>query len=780
MTTKVSLLLDAQGGKAAKAEIDALTSSVRKAGDAAQDTGRKTAEGARAVEIAQRSAATSTTQLARSQTLAAGATGNLVAQFNDIGMMLAAGQNPLQLAIQQGTQITQVIGPMGAAGAARALGSAFIGMLSPINLITVGVIAVGATMIQWLTSAGEEAVSLEDQIEGLADALSALKSAQDRLSEPFEALRDVFGEQTAAAREFLEIQRNIAAAQTQMAISDATSGFADQFGKFSDTTREGLAPVFDELNRLNAEATRLRTEIATAGSAETLGLNRSLLQVEDQLTVLEVYETSLSDLMTKFDLTRPAAEQLAMAISDVGNAVGPEAQAEAAQELARQINIATDGLSSADGATNDLYQSLLDIVIKGMEFAALDLAEPLDEAADAGLRLSSAASVVAGELYDAQTALGLLAAMEPAEGWLSGAVSMAAALAGNLWDAVNAYNTFATSTPAAMGPAGAPISGVPQAGPDDGEWSGPTPPTRPFELGLTDLTPSGGARGGGGGGDPAEEAARLMEQLQDRTDALLGRLDPLVAATQEYEEAQNTLNDAWEAGIITADEHAAAMAKVSEEYAASRAEASGAAQAWQFVGQTGNDVLMDIAAGAMSLEEAALKAAAALAQAVLQGALLGEGPFGDLFGGSSIVEMIVGSINGGTAAPALPGKAGGGMITGPGTGTSDDVLMWGSNGEFVVTAAATARYRPMLEAMNAGSPLPGFARGGMIGGGAGGGGAALGGNTLNATFDLRGARGNAEIEEAAYRGMNRALAEFKAYDLPIAVRAINSDPTRIG
>ena len=120
------------------------------------------------------------------------------------------------------------------------------------------------------------------------------------------------------------------------------------------------------------------------------------------------------------------------------------------------------------------------------------------------------------------------------------------------------------------------------------------------------------------------------------------------------------------------------------------------------------------------------------------------------------------------------------MITGPGTGTSDDVLMWGSNGEFVVTAAATARYRPMLEAMNSGSPLPGFARGGMVGGSGGGGGASGGGMTLNATFDLRGARGNAEIEEAAYRGMNRALEDFKAYDLPVAMRRINGDPTRIG
>ncbi|MFV0303557.1 MAG: phage tail length tape measure family protein, partial [Paracoccus sp. (in: a-proteobacteria)] len=72
---------------------------------------------------------------------AAGANANLVSQFNDIGVMLAAGQNPLQLALQQGTQISQVLTQMGGGvGALRALGSAFVGMLNPISLATIGVI----------------------------------------------------------------------------------------------------------------------------------------------------------------------------------------------------------------------------------------------------------------------------------------------------------------------------------------------------------------------------------------------------------------------------------------------------------------------------------------------------------------------------------------------------------------------------------------------------------------------------------------------------------------
>ena len=55
--------------------------------------------------------------------------------------------------------------------------------------------------------------------------------------------------------------------------------------------------------------------------------------------------------------------------------------------------------------------------------------------------------------------------------------------------------------------------------------------------------------------------------------------------------------------------------------------------------------------------------------------------------------------------------AAGGFISGPGSGTSDSIAARLSNGEFVVNAAATARNRAALEAINANR----FADGGMVG-----------------------------------------------------------------
>ena len=67
------------------------------------------------------------------------------------------------------------------------------------------------------------------------------------------------------------------------------------------------------------------------------------------------------------------------------------------------------------------------------------------------------------------------------------------------------------------------------------------------------------------------------------------------------------------------------------------------------------------------------------------------------------------------AIDALPAKAAGGLLTGPGTGTSDSILMRGSTGEYVVKARAVRRYGvDFLNRVNR-EQLPRYADGGLIG-----------------------------------------------------------------
>ncbi len=326
------------------------------------------------------------TRVGQSSASAAGATGNLVANFNDLGMMLMAGQNPLQLAVQQGTQITQVIGPMGAGGAVRALGAAFLGMLNPISLITIGGIAAGAAFIQWLTSAGDEAITLEDRLASLTDAVAAYRSAVEAAARV--DLASDFGAQAEQARELLRIRREIAGVETQLALNAARGATIGAFGDLQGYDPEGLRQTFAELRALAAERERIADLMAQSNTTGS-GLGLELEGVQIQIDALRSLTVNVEAMRDMFGLTADEAEELAIQVAAVGQAQGPAAQAEAARELTTWLAEATDNLEIASDEGRALYLSLLDVVLKGMEFAGLDLASPIAAANSSAAALAA-------------------------------------------------------------------------------------------------------------------------------------------------------------------------------------------------------------------------------------------------------------------------------------------------------------------------------------------------------------------------------------------------------
>lgn len=106
---------------------------------------------------------------ARQQVAAGGAgsfqTANVAAQFQDIGVTAAMGMNPLQIGLQQGTQLAAAFGNEGAAGAAKLLGSAVMSLISPVSLFTIAAVAAGAAGLQWFSSLRSNAKSTEDALK---------------------------------------------------------------------------------------------------------------------------------------------------------------------------------------------------------------------------------------------------------------------------------------------------------------------------------------------------------------------------------------------------------------------------------------------------------------------------------------------------------------------------------------------------------------------------------------------------------------------------------------
>ena len=81
-------------------------------------------------------------------------------------------------------------------------------------------------------------------------------------------------------------------------------------------------------------------------------------------------------------------------------------------------------------------------------------------------------------------------------------------------------------------------------------------------------------------------------------------------------------------------------------------------------------------------------------------------------GGGNMVNTPIGGHN--VAFPRVPGKAGGGFITGPGTATSDSIPAMLSDGEYVINADAVRKIGvPTLNAINTGA-VSRFAQGGYV------------------------------------------------------------------
>lgn len=206
---------------------------------------------------------------------ARGSVANLAAQFQDIGVQLAGGQSPFLIALQQGSQITGVLGQSGAAGAVQLLGSAFASLLSPVSLVTIATIAAGGAAIQYfadLISAGAESEdTLRKQEELIAEvakqwggAVPALKEYVDQLERAKEQTDLISATETLADRQWTTARD---------AIAELNIEFVDLKSRLEDagTQEEVLLALQDGWNSLN--------EAVKDGRAD----QEAMQQVTDQL-----------------------------------------------------------------------------------------------------------------------------------------------------------------------------------------------------------------------------------------------------------------------------------------------------------------------------------------------------------------------------------------------------------------------------------------------------------------------------------------------------------------
>ncbi|MGO8093227.1 phage tail length tape measure family protein [Rhizobium leguminosarum] len=131
---------------------------------------------------------------AANRNVPSGYTSNIAAQFQDIGVTAAMGMSPIQIALQQGTQLSSVFNDLKRDGQSvgAVLAGAFTSILSPVSLLTIGITAAGVAALQYFTSSRDAADGtntalatgnslIRDAARAWGDATPSLKAYVDEL-----------------------------------------------------------------------------------------------------------------------------------------------------------------------------------------------------------------------------------------------------------------------------------------------------------------------------------------------------------------------------------------------------------------------------------------------------------------------------------------------------------------------------------------------------------------------------------------------------------------------
>mgnify|MGYP001066636345 CR=1 FL=1 len=817
----VSMLLTADSSQARR-ELKGAEAEVQKFGTAARRAGNTAAAGFDRAEA----------EILQFRRAANGATGNLVAQFNDVGQMLVPGQSPLLLAAQQGTQISQVLGPLGAAGSVRALGTAFLGMLSPVNLAVFAAVTALGILGNSLRDVFGATRSVEDAIGDLADATKEWRDAAKVGSA--DLLRE-FGQLTP---EIVALQReitNLALVEMLLKSAEAAALLGDEFDRIFDLRsrsgdiasflnvepalagrRNAAASVFEnplignfdrqfqtltdpsadldaqiaalrEIRRIIADNVDLKAEendrqreflgdvhslerqlLAVKAAQEGIGsaqqvsaekLKAMTAELQGEARIRDLIrrhgEDSLQVEVARVEVERRSVEQM-LAASD------------ATEETKAAFLAAWEAANGAEASVGDLFSALLDAGGAGNDTkrAIQDAWAAITGAAGETNVWAGAMAGVAAEVRGIGAALASLGAAGIAN--LSKDIEIEALRSGK--SVAEARRTVMEAEIRREGEARlASARTIAEAAAVSAETE-----TRLRGVELDRQLEAErraaaerdrvGARGASGKSRSrqADGAERLIASLERELD-LLRATDPV---EKELIRNREALANATAAQRIEIE--ALIAAKVREEEAQRQAQ-----EAWEFSKNAAFDALDALIVQGEKASDVMANLARSIASALLQSALLGTGPLAGIFGGQG--TGLLGKIG-------IPGAATGGLMTGPGGPTDDAILARLSNGEFVVNAAATARHRPLLEAINS---APRFAAGGLVGSTGGYGRPEAGGAGALAVIELRlsddiDARIVETSQAVAVRVTRGGIEEYDRKVLPKKMKAISADPRRVG
>ncbi|WP_245304998.1 phage tail length tape measure family protein [Rhizobium leucaenae] len=277
---------------------------------------------------------------------------NVAYQLQDIFSTAALGSSPLTVALQQGPQLASVFGETGAAGAVKTLGSAFLSLISPVSLITIGLTGLTAAAIQYFTSTGDQSKKVE--------TLLAQHAANIR------AIKDAYGVAAEGLKEYVSESNSVLAAnnaETLKATQDIVASAAES--KLREALRLPLSDFAGNINvidQFRKAINDLRTSIAN-GRPDILAYRDALSQIAISNEASEAQKKLANELRGLDDETLKAATSLPSmraALSTIGGTAASQVEgvAQLTSALRDLAKIGLPALTDAEQAEK-LYDTAI-------------------------------------------------------------------------------------------------------------------------------------------------------------------------------------------------------------------------------------------------------------------------------------------------------------------------------------------------------------------------------------------------------------------------------------
>ncbi|WP_107327184.1 phage tail length tape measure family protein [Agrobacterium pusense] len=213
-------------------------------------------------------------------------TSNIAAQFQDIGVTTAMGMSPIQIALQQGTQLSAVFNDLKRDGQSvgATLAGAFASVVSPISLVTIGVIAAGAAAFQYFSTVMTEG---DKSAEVLKEQAALISAVAERWGDAVPALRD-YADQLKRAQDNADLKKGAEIVNTNT-LADVRKDIED--------TRLSFGALQSDLQSGGEEATVIK-ELQTAFQDFAKAAEEGKVQTEE----VERVQNALSEAINSTGL----------------------------------------------------------------------------------------------------------------------------------------------------------------------------------------------------------------------------------------------------------------------------------------------------------------------------------------------------------------------------------------------------------------------------------------------------------------------------------------------